>query len=109
MGFALCEFFAGKRERAEGLLPSMIFHLGRYNFHLHHWIIGLAVMIILFYNKYYNVFVHGFLVGVIVQGMTYHDFYNVITKTRELGVGIWGITYNFRSHSKTHHFKRKKK
>ncbi|HIH10877.1 TPA: hypothetical protein HA241_01690 [Candidatus Woesearchaeota archaeon] len=79
-GFAVAYFLSGKSEGQQGIVKSLLIPLGSYSIHLHHWLIALVMLIILFSLKIYNPFLHGFLLGLILQGLTYHDFYNIISK-----------------------------
>jgi len=86
-GFLLSKYLsakeAGQRNR---WWKSLVFDIGNYKLHFHHWLYGLAVLIP---GLYYNLlpFPHlslGFLGGAIFQGIyCYRDWYKVITKQKK--------------------------
>ena len=76
IGFLVANIFAGKKE---GRKPRLILKTRNHNYHLHHWIIALVILIFLIVLKYFNDFVYGVLIGVIIQGLTYKDFYEIRT------------------------------
>lgn len=80
MGFIIAYIFSGKKE---GKKPRLILERNKYNYHIHHWIIFSAILIILLIVKYYNDIIYGIIIGIIVQGLTYRDFYKIRTKSRK--------------------------
>ncbi|PIN75939.1 hypothetical protein COV17_03380 [Candidatus Woesearchaeota archaeon CG10_big_fil_rev_8_21_14_0_10_36_11] len=78
-GFTISYFLSGKTEGQQGIIKSFIFTVGQYNVHIHHWIIALIILIALLYFGFYNDFVHGLLLGLIIQGLMYRDFYKFIS------------------------------
>lgn len=77
-GFVVAKLVSGKKEGEEGLLPSLIFRVGRYMIHLHHWLMALVAGIILWILGVENGFVYGFLLGILIQGLQYKDFLKII-------------------------------
>ena len=80
IGFLLAKLLDGKREREreQGIVKSLKFKLNNYIIHIHHWLCALIILLILFFINYFNEAVYGFLIGLIIQGLTYRDFYQII-------------------------------
>jgi hypothetical protein len=83
-GFLITKFLAGKRPGEKGKMFSIILKLKNYQLHLHHWLIGIGLF---FTNLQLNFlplpyFSNGFLVGLIVQGLTYPDWYLIIKRVK---------------------------
>jgi hypothetical protein len=82
-------FFAGRATNVQGILPSIIFNMGNWELHLHHWIMSLAFFVLLalplFIKRKINtplfLFVFGFSIGLILQGVfSYSDWHSIITR-----------------------------
>lgn len=75
-GYFFFDFFSGK-------VPSLVFNIGNYRFHFHHWLYSFVIMIS---NLRYNFlpfpqFSFGFLSGAIFQGIyRYKDWHQIIFK-----------------------------
>ena len=81
LGYIISAIFSGQTEGEEGLLPSnLIFQVGDYFIHLHHWIFSSIVIIWFALRKYSNLFVYGILTGITLQGLMYTDFLKIIYK-----------------------------
>lgn len=80
LGFIIASILSGKKEEAQGKLKSWKFNLRNYKIHLHHWLIFSLILVVLILIRFYNGFVYGFLVGLIIQGITYKDFYKIVTR-----------------------------
>lgn len=81
-GFIFWKLVAGKYE---GDKPerSIHFTIGNYFVHLHHWLWCLVILMILLILGLRNHLLIGFLIGSIIQGLTYRDWYYVVyLKTR---------------------------
>ncbi len=77
-GYLVAAFFSGEKEGRRGKFGSLIFKRKNYVIHLHHWFIaGIGLAILLSFN-FYNDFIFGLLIGIVVQGLTYKDFYRLI-------------------------------
>ncbi len=76
-GYFFAKFLSSK-------LSSIIFNVGSYQFHFHHWImglIGLVFLLILNNSLWIDKMIIGFLSGLVFEGITsYPDWYKVITK-----------------------------
>ncbi|MFA5953564.1 MAG: hypothetical protein WC812_03150 [Candidatus Pacearchaeota archaeon] len=83
LGFIFAYLLSGKKSGEKGILGSLKFNFKNYKIHIHHWIISLAILIILIAFKYYNYFIYGILIGIFVQGLTYKDFYKIIYKNKK--------------------------
>lgn len=82
IGFLIAKFFAGKKEGEQGRLKSIKFDINKLTIHLHHWLIGLAILALLMSLKFYNDLVYGLVIGIIIQGLTYKDFYKIIYRRK---------------------------
>ena len=80
VGFVFAKLLSGKKEGDIGIVPSLRFSYKQYIIHIHHWIWGCLLLLVLFALDYYSDFIYGFLIGLIIQGLTYRDFYKVIYK-----------------------------
>lgn len=59
----------------EGMI---IFEYKNYIFHIHRWLICL--ILIIFFGKYFNDIINGFLIGLTIQGLLYKDCFDIIKK-----------------------------
>ncbi|MFH1509659.1 MAG: hypothetical protein ABID67_00710 [Candidatus Nealsonbacteria bacterium] len=68
-------------------MKSLVFTLGKYRFHLHHWLIGSVCLILI---SIYNFSILptnislGLLSGLIFQGLCYDDWNQIITRKKLL-------------------------
>ncbi len=85
LGFILAQFLSRKSEGRKGILHPLIFFIKNYKIHLHHWLWASGILIILILFKFYNFFIFGILIGIILQGLTYHDFSQIFIKLRRRG------------------------
>jgi hypothetical protein len=76
-GFFVAKFFSGKKEGQEGHLESLKFRIGSHILHIHHWLYGSIILLLLWFIGFYNDIVFGFFTGLVLQGLTYRDFYFV--------------------------------
>jgi len=68
-------------------IKSLVFTLGKYRFHLHHWIIGSVCLVLIFIYNFTilpTTISLGLLGGWIFQGLCYDDWHQIITKNRLL-------------------------
>lgn len=89
-GYLTGNLIAGEEAGGVGRLPSIIFRMGNWQLHLHHWLISLAVLIFIFayISKRYKIpgvllfLGSGFLTGLIFQGIfSYPDWYRILHRT----------------------------
>jgi hypothetical protein len=82
LGYFLAKFFAGKETGLEGKIKSLVFGVGKWKIHLHHWICGLIALIFLFYMNFSLPEISfGVLGGLIFQGVfSYSDWYKIVIK-----------------------------
>lgn len=82
LGFLIAKILCGKYE---GDKPerSLRFSIEKYYLHIHHWIYGVVILIILLIFKFYNPSVFGFLMGIIVQGLFYKDRFVILYKKQD--------------------------
>ena len=78
VGFWAAKFFAGKKTGVQGRLKSLRIHVGRRTIHFHHWLIACIALIALVLADYHSGFIYGFLMGLVIQGLTYRDFYKIV-------------------------------
>ncbi|MFA5355524.1 MAG: hypothetical protein WC302_02250 [Candidatus Paceibacterota bacterium] len=88
-GYFLANIFAGAETGQQGIINSLIFTFGDWQLHLHHWIISLVFLAILFLfvRKKYQLpvllftFATGFFIGMFVQGIiNYDDWHQILYK-----------------------------
>ena len=88
-GYFVAHFVAGKRTSSPNWrhIPSLVFTVGNWQVHLHHWLVFLAIFIAAAIASFFIVspFVfYGFLGGVIVQGLFhYEDWPHIITRQQK--------------------------
>jgi len=86
-GYFLSKYLSAKEvSQKNRWWKSVVFGIGNYRLHLHHWLYGLAVLIP---GLYYNFLPFpqlscGFLGGAIFHGIyCYRDWYRIITKQKK--------------------------
>ncbi len=83
LGYFAGKFGGGEKPNQPGTVKSVIFNIGNYKLHLHHWLIGLGILTL---AGWYNVlplpyFSFGFLGGFIFQGIfSYDDWHRILIK-----------------------------
>ena len=86
-GYFAAHFIAGQKTSEQGRLPSLVFAVGDWRVHLHHWLVFLAIFIVAAIASFFIVspFVfYGFLGGVIAQGLFhYEDWPHVIKRQQK--------------------------
>lgn len=85
-GYFITKFFSGKETGSPGKIKSLIFNIGDYQLHLHHWLLGLMILIFTIWHQFlpFSHFSFGFLGGIIFQGIScYSDWYKVLTKQKK--------------------------
>ncbi len=83
IGFLIFEIFSGRKKGKMGA-SILILETRKHFYHLHHWFISLIILIILIISSVKNNFIYGFLIGAIIQGLTYKDFYKFLIRKREI-------------------------
>lgn len=85
-GHLLGKFGGGKSEGIPGRVNSIIIPLGKWKFHLHHWLCSLSLMSASAAFGFYLFGPHvtyGFLGGLAFQGIyCYDDWYRVVVRRR---------------------------
>src|SRR5438128_2319908 len=82
IGYILCKAFC-KLFVHSGTIESIFIDYGQWKVHLHHWIIGLIVLAIVWVIDYFYLptFFAGAICGIILQDIyDYNDWYKVISK-----------------------------
>ena len=76
LGYLLPKLFGRK-------VPSVLFNIGGWKLHFHHWFIGFGILISSIYYNFlpFPQFSYGFLGGLIFQGITcYPDWHKIIMR-----------------------------
>ncbi|XOB42462.1 MAG: hypothetical protein ACKKMP_00145 [Candidatus Nealsonbacteria bacterium] len=80
-GYLLARFLSGK-------IGSVVFGIGSFKFHFHHWLMGaLALGLIFLYevSPLMDQLFYGFIGGIIFQGIfNYADWHRILFKKRKL-------------------------
>ena len=86
-GYFASQWVAGQKTSEQGRLPSLVFTVGDWRVHLHHWLVFLGIFIAAAIASFFIVspFVfYGFLGGVIVQGLAhYDDWPHIVSKQKK--------------------------
>ena len=89
IGYLAGNFFAGPQTGQSGLIGSILFNSGSWQFHLHHWLVSLLIFVFIFFfvrKKYrlpvlFLAFSFGFLSGLIFQGIfSYDDWHRILIR-----------------------------
>jgi hypothetical protein len=84
IGYIGAFIIAGKETGKDGIFRSLVFDMGKYRVHLHHWVFGLTVIpVAVHYNLTFlsDQLVVGMLGGLAYQGITcYKDWHQVLIK-----------------------------
>lgn len=86
IGFIFAKTMCGHHEHQQGILKSLIFHYKKNQIHLHHWLMGLMIIVTLplfklmhdHLWKIIDYLILGFAIGMFLQGLTYKDWKEVI-------------------------------
>lgn len=79
-GYLIAEYIAGQDEGVQGKVKSIRIRVKEYVLHVHHWLYASFALAVLPSNIEHKTVIESFLVGVIIQGLTYKDFYKVVYK-----------------------------
>jgi hypothetical protein len=79
-GYLAAEYFSGKDEGERGKVKSIRIKVKEYVLHVHHWLCASVALVILPADLGHKTVIEAFLVGIIIQGLTYRDFYKVVYK-----------------------------
>lgn len=83
-GYLLADWGGGGGVAAAGRVGSIIFQIGGYYFHLHHWLIAIALFLLGIFNIlpfFKKTIPQGMIIGIIFHGVfDYSDWYEVIKK-----------------------------
>ena len=80
IGFTFAEVLSGKFEGHHGRWKSIRIKVKDYTVHVHHWLYASFALAFMPSGLDGRNFIEAFLVGVIVQGLTYTDFYKIVYK-----------------------------
>lgn len=79
-GYLITDYLAGDYEGHPGKLKSVRIRVKQYILHVHHWLSASFALYVLPSDAAHKTLIEAFLVGIIIQGLTYKDFYKVIYK-----------------------------
>jgi len=85
IGYVLCKLFCNIFVK-NGKIDSVFIDYGRWKIHLHHWIMGIMILAIVWVIDYLYLpaFFAGVVCGVIMQDIyDYNDWYKVILKNND--------------------------
>ena len=85
IGYVLCKIFCHLFVN-KGKINSIFIDYGKWQLHLHHWIIGIMVLAIVWVIDYFYLptFFAGAVCGMIIQDIyDYNDWYKVVVKNPE--------------------------
>jgi len=85
IGFLTARFISAKKEGRQGRLKFIKFKIGENVLHIHHWLYGSVVLLVMWQVGFYNDFIYGFFVGMVMQGLMYKDFYYIFFNEKEYG------------------------
>jgi len=78
LGYFIAKFLSGR-------LKSPIFNFGHYEFHFHHWLYGLGILISAIWYQFlpFPQFSFGFFGGIVFQGIySYPDWHRILIRKR---------------------------
>ena len=81
LSFMFFSYMCGA-EGSKSKIIALVFDVGNYTVHIHHWLIFTIFLIVLFYvnvKRYLHDILLGFSVGAILQGLSYSDWYVFVT------------------------------
>jgi hypothetical protein len=82
-GYLIAKSLSGKQPGQPGKIKSLAFNIGKYKLHLHHWLLGLGILISAIWYQFlpFPQFSFGFLGGVVFQGIfSYPDWHRILIK-----------------------------
>lgn len=85
VGYVLCKLFCHFFVK-RGRVDSIFLDYGRWKVHLHHWIMGVAILVIVGVIDYFYLptFLAGVICGIIIQDIyDYNDWHKVIVKNED--------------------------
>jgi len=80
---AFCILFLKHGDNTTGKIEKIFVNFGKWKLHLHHWIIGLLVLAMVWMIDYFYLptFLAGVICGIIIQDIyDYNDWHKVIVK-----------------------------
>lgn len=85
VGYVLCRLFCSIFVK-NGRIDSVFLDYGKWKFHLHHWIMGIIILAIVWVIDYFYLptFFAGAIVGIIIQDIyDYNDWHKVFVKNSD--------------------------
>ena len=84
LGYFLGKLFSGKKPGQPGKIKSIIFYIGRYKLHLHHWLVFLSILILNLLTSLFFPFPKfslSLLSGLMIQGIVcYPDWHRILVR-----------------------------
>jgi len=85
-GFLIAKYLGGKTDGESGRLMSFFVPLGKYKFHLHHWLISSGIVIFTLFKDIHFLppdLFYGFFGGLAFQGIyCYRDWHKILISRR---------------------------
>jgi len=81
VGYLIAEYIGGAEEGGPAKIKSIRIKVKDYVLHVHHWLYASVALVVMPSDIGHKTVIEAFLVGVIVQGLTYKDFYKVVYRT----------------------------
>ena len=82
LGFIATRYTSGKSAGVPGRVRSIIFTLGRWKLHLHHWVCSSCLISVSYFTDFHlmtSTFTYGLLGGMVFQGIyCYDDWHRVL-------------------------------
>jgi len=86
VGFLIAKYLGGKTVGKSGKVRSVFVPLGKYKFHVHHWLISSGIIAIALFKGTYSLppdLLYGFLGGLAFHGIySYRDWYKILIPRR---------------------------
>jgi hypothetical protein len=86
IGYITARILSGKETGKKGIVKSLVFDVGKYRIHLHHWILGASMIpIAIYYNITFfsDKLIMGILGGLSYQGIiSYKDWYKILFRKK---------------------------
>ena len=85
IGYILCKIFCNIFIK-NGKIESIFIDIGKWKVHLHHWIMGIILLAIVWIIDYFYLptFFAGFVCGIILQDIyDYNDWYKILVKNED--------------------------
>ena len=82
-GYLATKYFSGPMEKERGKMPSLRMSIGKYNLHVHHWLVAASCLLTFQFSGILdpNNFIFWLGGGMALQGiLCYNDWYKIVYK-----------------------------